>query len=389
MTRRSLCFSFRDLRRHAKAMNPTSRVQPRRLRTLSSGRASCVAMRISLCLLGALALARVPAAGAEVIRIGTLPGLRYDVSAFSVRPGAEVEVIFSNSDEMLHNLVIVKPGTRLAVVQASIELGAGAADRDFVPPTPDVLWAMKVVPSGQSATLKFTAPAALGDYPYVCTFPGHGMIMFGTMTVTPNPRPPVMTPKELPVDPAAAAHAAMGHAAHMAANRASVYRFFMPDAGPACVAVELPGGYSYCWDAGAVRFRYAWKGTLGPRPERTVAKVVGDVYYREEPAGYPLRVGPNPQTEPKQIDFHGYTLDAQGVPEFELSLDGVTVYERVEIKDGRITRRFRTNGTALWFLPPAENPERFTTTGTKEGAFYKFTGPTAKEFVVIYTPPAN
>lgn len=339
-------------------------------------------MRFFIFFVCALTLARVPAAAAEVIRIGTLPGLRYDTSAFSVRPGTEVEVIFFNTDEMLHNFVVVKPGTRMEVVQASIDLGAGAAERDFVPPSPNVLWAMKVVPSGQSSTLKFTAPSALGEYPYVCTFPGHGLIMFGTMIVTPNPRPPVMTPKELP-----AAMPAMDHSMHL--DRAYVQRFFMAQSGPASIAVQLPGGYAYCWDAGAGRFRYAWKGTLGDHPDRTVAKIIGDVYYREEDAGFPLRVGPDPTVEPKVIEFKGYTLDAQGVPEFEQTIAGVTVYERVEIKDGRITRRFRTNGTTLWFSVSAENQERFKATGPKEGAFYKFTGNAAKEFTVTYTPLAN
>jgi azurin len=335
----------------------------------------------------ALVLTQLGAGAAEVIRIGTLPGLRFDVNAFSVKPGAEVEVVFSNSDEMLHNFVVVKPGARAEVVQAALDLGAGAAERDFVPPSANVLWASKVVPSGQSFTLKFTAPAALGDYPYVCTFPGHGFIMFGTMTVTPNPTPPVMTPKDLPVDPAIAANLAMDHSAHMAANTASVSRFFMPKSGPASIAVVLPGGYSYCWDAGAGRFRYAWKGTLGARPDKTVAKVEGEVFYREE--DFPLRVGPDPAIEPKQIEFKGYTLDAQGIPEFELNVDGVTVRERIEIKEGQITRRFRTDGLSVWFSVAPENQERFTATGPKEGAFYKFTGAAAKEFTVTYTPLPN
>ena len=97
------------------------------------------------------ALAWLPSAGAavapEVIRIGTLPGLRFDTSAFSVRPGTEVELVFSNYDEMLHNFVITRPGARARVVQAALSLGAGAAERDFVPPSPDVLWASKVVPT--------------------------------------------------------------------------------------------------------------------------------------------------------------------------------------------------------------------------------------------------
>jgi azurin len=31
--------------------------------------------------------------------------------------------------------------------------------------------------------LEFDAPAEPGLYPYLCTFPGHGMLMNGIMTV--------------------------------------------------------------------------------------------------------------------------------------------------------------------------------------------------------------
>jgi uncharacterized protein len=34
-----------------------------------------------------------------------------------------------------------------------------------------------------SYTLTFIAPAQVGDYPYVCTFPGHWSIMNGVMKV--------------------------------------------------------------------------------------------------------------------------------------------------------------------------------------------------------------
>src|SRR5690606_29770843 len=114
----------------------------------------------------------------EVIRIAALPGLRFHTSALSVRPGTAAELASSHYDEMLHNLVITRPGARDRVVQAANALGAGAADRDFVPPSQDVLWASKVVETGQSYSLKFTAPTTLGDYPYVCTLPGHGIVMF-------------------------------------------------------------------------------------------------------------------------------------------------------------------------------------------------------------------
>ena len=43
-------------------------------------------------------------------------------------------------------------------------------------------------------------------------------------------------------------------------SRPAVQRIFMPAAGPAAIAVALPNGQNYCWDAGACRLRYAWPG---------------------------------------------------------------------------------------------------------------------------------
>ncbi len=355
----------------------------------------------------AAALASLPgavgAAGAtEVIHIGTLPGLRFDTGAFSVRPGSDVEVVFSNYDEMLHNFVVVKPGSRERVVQAALALATGAAEKNFVPDSPDVLWASKVVPAGQSVTLKLTAPAALGEYPYVCTFPGHGILMFGTMIVTNTPQPAVMNPVSLPKPPArtgapATSPDGMDHAQHAGtptaatAARAVTMRAFMPNSGPAAIAVQLPGGVSYCWDAGAGRFRYAWTGgymTMPAAAERGLAKIQGEVFYTE-PA-YPLRLGAAPGTEPKQIDFKGYTLDAQRIPEFETVVDGVTVRERAEVRDGKLVRRFRTSGEAtVWFAIPAENAGLDAPSGTKAGAFYRFAGEAAKEFTIIRPIPVS
>ena len=348
------------------------------LNQLSGVRMFSVALLVGM--LAWLPTARA-AVAPEIIRIGTLPGLRYNTSAFSVRPGAEVELVFSNYDEMLHNLVITRPGARERVVQAALALGSGAADRDFVPPSEDVLWATKVVPSDESFTLKFTAPTTTGDYPYVCTMPGHGIIMFGTMTVTNTPGPPVMTPAD-PVEPAAAAD----HGNHGPGSRATVMRSFMPDAGPASIAVQLPGDVSYVWDAGAGRFRYAWAGGGAVRPsspERGLARVTGEIFYRE-PA-FPLRLGATPSTAPSLVQFKGYTIDAAGIPEFETVVDGVTVRERAEASNGKFVRRFRIAGPATaWFAVPEAAAAFEVSGGAREGAFYKING---AEFTVTYTIP--
>jgi plastocyanin len=345
-----------------------------------------VAFALLLGLLTSLAADRATVA-AEVVRIGTLPGLRYDISEFSVRPGTAVELVFSNYDEMLHNLVITRPGARERVVQAALALGPGAADRDFVPPSPDVLWATAIVQTGQGVTLRFTAPTTVGNYPYVCTMPGHGIVMFGTMVVTNTPRPMVMTPVEPPAAPAATA----AHGTHNAAPRALVARGFMPNAGPAAISVQLPGGVSYVWDAGAGRFRYAWAGgipTLPSSPERGLARISGEVFYRE-PA-FPLRLGTTPDSTPALVEFKGYTIDAAGIPEFETLVDGVTVRERAEVRDGRFVRRFRVSGaTTVWFVVPDGADGVEVSGGVRAGASYRLNGAAAQEFVVTHAIPGT
>jgi len=47
-----------------------------------------------------------------------------------------------------------------------------------------VLGATKLTEPGHKETIKLTAPNKEGEYEYVCTFPGHWMIMWGKLIVT-------------------------------------------------------------------------------------------------------------------------------------------------------------------------------------------------------------
>ena len=55
--------------------------------------------------------------------------------------------------------------------------------RHYVPKSDDVLvWTDMVNPKADF-TIHFDAPKEKGDYPYLCTFPGHWMVMNGVMKV--------------------------------------------------------------------------------------------------------------------------------------------------------------------------------------------------------------
>ncbi|MDP7105578.1 MAG: plastocyanin/azurin family copper-binding protein [Roseibacillus sp.] len=313
------------------------------------------------------------------IRIGTLPGLRYDLKRFDIKPGAEVELIFSNSDTMLHNLVIVKPGTRNTVVNAALALGSRAPEVHFVPSSTNVLWATKVVASGESFTLRFTAPATLAEYSFVCTYPGHGFVMHGSMHVTNDPKPSVAN-----TDPSSAETTLL-----TGSDRAILKRIFMPDSGPASIAVHLPEGHSYCWDAGACSFRYAWKGGFVEPVYRQPGKLVGEVYYRESNA-FPLRIGGAKPRKPSEIRFLGYALDDSGIPEFEYEMDGILVKERIEVRDDRLLRRFRTtsaSGNLIWFSIDPEQVDQIDSNGQRKGDYLVFRGDDAREFYLTISSP--
>jgi len=121
------------------------------------------------------------------IRISTVPErMLFDVKRFEVKAGQPVKLILSNPDAMQHNLVIVKPGALEEVGTAGNEMAKDpeGMKKDYVPKSDKVLAATKLINAGATATLRFKAPTEPGSYPYVCTFPGHWVIMNGVMEVT-------------------------------------------------------------------------------------------------------------------------------------------------------------------------------------------------------------
>jgi azurin len=113
--------------------------------------------------------------------------MRYDTPRLVVTAGEPFEIRFENVDFMPHNLVIVRPGAREKVGLASAKMKPDELDgegRAFVPQSPDILAATKLIEPRQKTALKMTAPTEEGDYEYFCTYPGHYLIMWGQLIVT-------------------------------------------------------------------------------------------------------------------------------------------------------------------------------------------------------------
>ena len=118
------------------------------------------------------------------IRIGTIvEQMKYDTSMVTVKAGKKIKLIFDNPDYLPHNIVLVKPGKLESVATAAIALGAEGFNMHFVPKTDDVIWSTKLIDHGKLEIINFTAPKKPGDYPYVCTFPGHHILMRGVIHV--------------------------------------------------------------------------------------------------------------------------------------------------------------------------------------------------------------
>jgi azurin len=123
-----------------------------------------------------------------ILTIEATDELRFKVkgkllSDFTVKAAQPVELNVENLGLMPHNLLITKPGAVDIVSQKAIELGENGAAKNYVPEGDMVLFATKLLMGGGKETIKFTAPSVAGDYPFVCTFPGHSFTMRGIMKV--------------------------------------------------------------------------------------------------------------------------------------------------------------------------------------------------------------
>jgi len=130
-----------------------------------------------------------PAAGATEILIkpdATNP-LMFDTKSFTVKAGQPVKLTFENKASLPqpHNWIVGKIGSKeklIASGNAMVTDPQGMA-KGYIPDIPEIIAHTKLLQPGQTETIEFTAPAEAGEYPYICSFPGHSVMMQGTMVV--------------------------------------------------------------------------------------------------------------------------------------------------------------------------------------------------------------
>lgn len=127
--------------------------------------------------------------------------------------------------------------------------------------------------------------------------------------------------------------------------RPLVQRIFMPNAGPAAIAVALDDKTSLCWDAGECRFRYAWTGGF----------IDGYPYWRANGSSQAKIIGTVRYTEltplfPGKPEFKGYQIK-DGLPVFRYLIGSREITETFAAAPNGpgITRTFT-------FSPPPSAP---------------------------------
>jgi uncharacterized protein len=125
-------------------------------------------------------------AGSITIKMGVIQHeMKFDKASFTVKAGQQVTIDFDNQDFMQHNLVIGAKGSLEKIGAAADDLARDSrgAQLHFVPQIPEVLSASRLVDPETSETIVFKAPTEPGEYPFICTVPGHWRIMNGVMIV--------------------------------------------------------------------------------------------------------------------------------------------------------------------------------------------------------------
>jgi azurin len=141
----------------------------------------------ALLALASLALgAQAAFAAPRVIEITANDQMKFSVATVDAKVGEELKVVLKNigslpKEAMGHNWVLLKPGTD---VTAFATAAVTAKDTDYVPAAMKdkvAAW-IKVLGPKQTADTTFKLETA-GDYTFICSFPGHFMLMKGVIKV--------------------------------------------------------------------------------------------------------------------------------------------------------------------------------------------------------------
>lgn len=121
-----------------------------------------------------------------VINLSAGDQMQFSEKEFLVKKGQEITLNFENKatlpkESMGHNVVILQKNTDK---QSFANEAINAKNTDYIPQslTSKIIAHTKLLGPGEKETIKFTIQEA-GNYPFICSFPGHWGSMNGVITV--------------------------------------------------------------------------------------------------------------------------------------------------------------------------------------------------------------
>ena len=149
------------------------------MKTKFSASLPIIALGCGILLFAINSCSRAPEAPPRTVAINADDKMKYDLTAFEVKPGQKVIVTFKNVGttpkfSMGHNFVLLDRSVNAGNVQTFLDKASTEASHDYVPPdAKEVLAHSKLLGPGESETVTFNAPFVPGEYLYLCSFPGH------------------------------------------------------------------------------------------------------------------------------------------------------------------------------------------------------------------------
>lgn len=122
---------------------------------------------------------------ARAVRIESRDNLQFSTKTLEVKAGEKIKLTFANPDVVPHNWALLQPGTLEKIGEMTNRLvnDPDAYLRHYVPESKDVICYTDIVNPKEEFSIFFEAPKKPGRYPYLCTFPGHWMVMNGELVV--------------------------------------------------------------------------------------------------------------------------------------------------------------------------------------------------------------
>lgn len=124
----------------------------------------------------------------RTIEIIGMDNMRFDITDFQVEPGEKIRLVLKVESRMpaqvmAHNVAIVESDIDM---RTFILESQRASDNEFISPNfeDQVIAKTEMIGGGETSEVIFTVPDQPGNYPFVCTWPGHyaaGMV--GNMIV--------------------------------------------------------------------------------------------------------------------------------------------------------------------------------------------------------------